>query len=78
MTGDLHAAVAAGLVGAAEDARRALLQSIVEVARMIFRARAASITLLDRDVDELVFAAVAGHGSDTLVGQRFPASSGIA
>ena len=38
----LNAAVAAGVVGA-EELHRRLLQSIVETARAIFRAKAASI-----------------------------------
>ena len=74
---DLRAAVAAG-VFASEEAHRALLGSIVEVARAIFHARASSISLLDEETDELVFEAVAGEGSDTLIGRRFPSSSGIA
>ena len=74
--GRLHAAVAAGVL-ASEEAHRALLQSIVEVARSIFQARASSLMLLDEAADELVFEAVAGEGQDTLVGQRFPSSTGI-
>jgi GAF domain-containing protein len=74
---DLHAAVAAGIVGA-EDAHRELLRSIVDVARAIFAAQASSIFLLDEAADELVFEAVSGQGSDTLVGKRFPAGTGIA
>jgi GAF domain-containing protein len=77
MSQDLHAAVAAGVLGAEADFRR-LLNSVVEVARAIFRARASSIFLLDEKADELVFEAVAGEGADTLVGQRFPSSTGIA
>jgi GAF domain-containing protein len=77
MSDDLHAAVAAGVLGA-EDNYRALLQSVVEVARAIFRAKASSIFLLDEQADELVFEAVAGEGAETLVGQRFPSSTGIA
>jgi GAF domain-containing protein len=77
MSEDLHAAVAAGVLGAETDFRR-LLTSVVEVARAIFRARASSIFLLDESTDELVFEAVAGEGADTLVGQRFPSSTGIA
>jgi GAF domain-containing protein len=73
----LHAAVAAGVIGA-EDLYRTLLKSIVETARAIFRAKAASIFLLDEATDELVFEAVAGQGEDTLVGKRFPSSTGIA
>ncbi len=75
--GRLHAAVAAGVLGSEGD-YRALLQSIVEVARAIFGARASSIFLLDEEADELVFEAVAGEGADTLVGQRIPSSTGIA
>jgi GAF domain-containing protein len=74
---DLEAAVAAGVLGA-EDAYRALLQSTVEVARAIFDARASSVFLLDEAADELVFEAVAGEGAATLVGRRFPSSTGIA
>jgi GAF domain-containing protein len=48
------------------------------VARAIFRAKASSIFLLDEETDELVFEAVAGEGSESLVGRRFPSSTGIA
>ena len=75
--GRLQAAVAAGVVGS-DEAYRALLQSIVEVARAIFGARASSIFLLDETTDELVFEAVAGEGADTLIGTRIPSSTGIA
>jgi GAF domain-containing protein len=74
---DLRAAVAAGVLGS-EEGHRALLQSIVEVARAIFKAKASSIFLLDEAADELVFEAVAGEGSDALIGKRFPSSTGIA
>jgi GAF domain-containing protein len=74
---DLTAAVAAGALPA-EEQHRALLVSIVDVARAIFGARAASIFLLDEAADELVFEAVSGEGGDTLVGTRFPSSTGIA
>jgi GAF domain-containing protein len=78
MTDDrLSAAVAAGVL-ASEEAHRSLLQSIVEVARGIFASRAASIFLLDEETDELVFEAVAGEGSEILVGKRLPSSTGIA
>jgi GAF domain-containing protein len=77
MSEDLHAAVAAGVLGAEDDFRR-LLSSVVEVARAIFRAKASSVFLLDEQADELVFEAVAGEGADTLVGTRFPSSTGIA
>jgi GAF domain-containing protein len=73
---ELRAAVAAGVLGS-DERYRALLQSIVEVARSIFAARASSIFLLDEETDELVWEAVAGEGQDTLVGQRIPSSTGI-
>jgi GAF domain-containing protein len=77
MSADLKAAVAAGVVGS-EESFRGLLQSVVEVARAIFGAKASSIFLLDEDADELVFEAVAGEGAETLIGKRFPSSTGIA
>jgi hypothetical protein len=60
------------MLGGDEDTYRALLQSIVDVARSIFGAEAASIFLYDEEADELVFEAVSGQGGDTLVGARFP------
>jgi GAF domain-containing protein len=74
---DLQAAVSAGVLGA-EAGYRSLLQATVEVARAIFKAKAASVFLLDEETEELVFEAVAGEGSDTLVGVRFPADTGVA
>ena len=74
---NLQAAVSAGVMSA-EVEHRALLQSIVEVARSIFSAKAASIFLHDEEADELVFEAVAGEGSDSLIGTRFPSSTGVA
>jgi GAF domain-containing protein len=74
---DLRAAVAAGVIGA-EDAHRALLRSIVDVARAIFSAKASSIFLLDEETDELVFEAVSGEGEEHLVGMRIPSGTGIA
>lgn len=74
---DLRAAVAAGAL-AAREGHRPLLQAIVEVARAIFGARAASIMLLDEGAGELVFEAVTGEGEDTLVGRRIPSGTGIA
>ena len=73
----LRDAVAAGAL-ADDGTHRALLGSIVEVARAIFHARAASVLLLDEASDELVFEAVVGEGEDTLVGRRFPSGTGIA
>jgi len=78
MTDDrLTAAVSAGVL-ASEPAHRQLLSSVAETARAIFAAKAASIFLYDEDSDELVFEAVAGSGGDSLLGRRFPSSTGIA
>ena len=60
------------------ELRRELLQSVVEVARAIFIAQAASIAVLDPETDRFVFAAVAGAGSDDLVGTSFAAGQGLA
>ena len=77
MSDDLRAAVAAGALGS-EESYRELLQSVVEVARAIFGARASSVFLFDEASDELVFEAVAGEGAEELIGRRFPSSTGIA
>jgi len=69
--------VATGMLPS-EESHRALLQSIVDVARAIFGAQASSIFLLDRDTDELVFEAVSGEGEGELIGMRIPSSTGIA
>jgi GAF domain-containing protein len=73
----LRAAVSAGVLPS-EDMHRALLKSIVEVARAIFSARGASIFLLDEQTDELVFEAVASEDDQHLVGLRFPSGQGVA
>jgi GAF domain-containing protein len=70
-------AVAIGLL-ASEATHQALLQSVVDAARAIFGAKAASVFLLDEETDELVFEAVSGEGEGELVGARFPSSTGIA
>jgi len=75
---DEQEAAAAGMLGGDEETYRALLQSIVDVARAIFGAEASSVFLYDEDADELVFEAVSGQGGDTLIGTRFPSSTGIA
>ncbi|MFE2105511.1 GAF domain-containing protein [Kitasatospora sp. NPDC059463] len=62
----------------AEIRRRRLLQSIVEVARSVFGAAAASVLLVDEADGALVFEAVAGEGEHHLLGTRFPAGTGIA
>jgi GAF domain-containing protein len=62
----------------ADVTQRRLLQSIVEVARNVFGAAAASVFLVDPANGDLVFEAVAGEGEDELVGTRFPGGTGIA
>lgn len=57
---------------------RQLLQSLVEVARHVYNAGAASVFLVDDQTGELVFEAVAGEGEESLVGVRFPPGTGIA
>jgi GAF domain-containing protein len=78
MTNGPDARAAAGMLGGDEETYRGLLQSIVDVARAIFGAEAASIFLLDEENDELVFEAVSGRGEGELLGARFPSSTGIA
>ena len=74
---ELNAAVAAAALGS-EERFRELLRSVVEVARAIFAAKASSILLLDEEANELVFEAVVGEGEEGLLGQRFPAGTGVA
>ncbi|MET9416938.1 GAF domain-containing protein [Streptomyces klenkii] len=57
---------------------QAVLRSVVDTARGVFGARAASITGFDAATNELVFEAVSGEGEDFLVGERFSAGRGIA
>jgi GAF domain-containing protein len=78
MSEDRFTAAVAGEVLAVAGARRQLLQSIVDVARAIFLARAASIALLDDAEASLRFEAVAGEGAQQLVGVAFPSGEGIA
>jgi GAF domain-containing protein len=78
MTDGPDARAAAGMLGGDEETYRELLQSIVDVARSIFGAEAASVFLLDEERDELVFEAVSGRGEGDLIGSRFPSSTGIA
>ncbi|MFC5830958.1 GAF domain-containing protein [Nonomuraea insulae] len=64
--------------GDVEITERRLLMSVVEVARHVFDAAAASIFLMDGDTGELVFTAVSGKGEGHLLGARFPRGTGIA
>jgi GAF domain-containing protein len=63
---------------ASDITERQLLQSIVEVARHVYAAAASSVFTVSPDSGELIFAAVAGEGEESLVGTRFPAGTGIA
>ncbi len=55
-----------------------LLQSIVDVVRLVFDAAACSIALLNTEEDELEFRVAAGAGAQAAVGIRIPADRGIA
>jgi GAF domain-containing protein len=57
---------------------RRLLQSVVEVARHIYGAAASSVFMVNPDTGQLIFAAVAGAGEQSLVGTTFDAGTGIA
>jgi GAF domain-containing protein len=61
-----------------EAGRRELLRTIVEMTRAVFAAKACSLLSHDPSTRELVFEAVAGEGVDTLLGQRIPATTGLA
>jgi GAF domain-containing protein len=75
---ELYRAAAAAAVLGSDERHGALLQSIADVARALFRAEAATIFLLDDDAAELVFAAISGTGERDLIGNRLPANTGIA
>ena len=78
MTRPTSAAVAAGVLGA-EERHRELLQSIVEVARAIFGAKASSIFLLDEDAGRARLRGRRGRGRRRrCVGSAFPSSTGLA
>jgi GAF domain-containing protein len=54
-----------------------LLQSVVAVARHVYGAAASSVFMRIPDTGELVFAAVAGVGEESLIGSRIEAGTGI-
>jgi signal transduction histidine kinase len=56
----------------------AVLKMVIDQVRSLLDAEGASVLLRDPVKDELVFGAVAGTGSDTLVGTRMPTTAGIA
>jgi GAF domain-containing protein len=78
MSEDRLRAAVAGEVLAGAGARQTLLQSIVDVARAIFVAQAASIALVDEGAGELHFAAASGEGRAAVLGLRFPMHQGLA
>ena len=55
-----------------------LLQTVVAVTRHVYRAAASSVFLLSPDGSELIFAAVAGEGEESLISRPLPADTGIA
>ena len=63
--------------GGRQLSRGRLLQAIVEIARSVFCAAAASVFLVDMATGDLVFGAVSGEGEGDLLGRRFPAGTGI-
>ncbi len=71
-------AAASALLGEAERDHSELLDSVVNTARALFGAAAATVFLLDDQAGELVFEAVSGEGESYMIGRRFPASRGIA
>lgn len=66
------------LVNSSGLTQRRLLQAIVEMARGVYGAAAASVFLLNSETGDLVFEAVAGEGEGWLPGTTFPAGTGIA
>ena len=75
-SGRLWDSEAAALLSLIPDHDR-LLQTVVETARAIFAAQAASIFLLDPARENLVFEAVSGAGEAHLVGMRVPVDQGL-
>lgn len=55
-----------------------MLQSVVALARHVYAAAAASVFMVAPESGELIFAAVAGAGQQSLVGKRFEPGTGIA
>ena len=74
---ELYRAAAAAAVLGSDERHGALLQSIADVARALFRAEAATIFLLDEETGELVFAAISGRRAEAHR-SRLPRNSGIA
>jgi hypothetical protein len=60
------------------DAPANLIEAVVRTAAGVFEAAAASIALIDRTTQELVFQAAWGSGAREIVGVRLPPGVGIA
>jgi GAF domain-containing protein len=60
------------------EIERSLLNSVVALARHVYGAAASSVFMVSEDTGELVFAAVAGEGEESLVGTRIALGTGIA
>jgi hypothetical protein len=60
------------------DASANLIEAVVRTAAGVFEAAAASIALIDRTTQELVFQAAWGAGAKEIVGVRLPPGVGIA
>jgi hypothetical protein len=60
------------------DAPRNLIEAVVRTAAGVFEAAAASIALIDRTTQELVYQAAWGSGAKEIVGVRLPPGIGIA
>jgi hypothetical protein len=60
------------------DAPSNLIEAVVRTAAGVFEAAAASIALIDRTTQELVFQAAWGAGAKEIVGVRLPPGVGIA
>jgi GAF domain-containing protein len=60
------------------DAEARLLQSILDMAVLLFRAEAASLALMSHDGASLEFAVAAGHKGEGVVGRTIGVNEGIA
>jgi GAF domain-containing protein len=74
----LLAAIEASGHAVAPRPKDALLQSIVDAARRIFGAAAASILLVNEEEKVLEFKVATGGSNQDLVGRKFPLDKGIA
>jgi GAF domain-containing protein len=73
----LAASVAAALRVLVPDGLDGVLQAIVETARLVFRAAACSIAVVDGAAGELVYRVADGAGATEIVGMRMSVARGI-